>query len=106
MVKLKKMERSLLGTPCGHTSDGKHSPITSVHLLTATGQQIDKTCDRSGGMLVTSGGLVSFQSRKQLAIALSSWEGELHAAVTIGVGASDAERTERHGQRPESPSRT
>ena len=39
----------------------------------------------SGGMLVHTGGLLRFWSRRQKAVSLSSWESELYAAVSTGV---------------------
>ena len=41
----------------------------------------------SGGMLVHSGELLRFWSRRQKVVSLSSWESKLFAAVSIGVEA-------------------
>ena len=50
----------------------------------------------SGGMLVHSGRLLRFWSRRQKAVSLSSWESELYAAVSLSRSSRTSKWAQRH----------
>ena len=89
MVRLKRVERFLIGRPIIWTHYRWEVRSDSIMAYTDSDWAANREDRRSvsGGLLVHNGGLLRFWSRRQKAVSLSSWESELFAAVSTGVEA-------------------
>ena len=89
IVKLKRVVRFLLGRPTTWTHYRWDVRSDLIKALTDSDWAANREDKRlmSGGMLVHSGGLLRFWSKRLKAASMSSWEIELYDAVSTGVEA-------------------